>query len=650
MNVRDGPPIAAYGALGDGNTVALVGRDGAIDWWCAPRVDSPSIFGRLLDPDAGHWTIGPVGASRGGGHVATERRYEPGTMVLTTRFRTARGEVELTDALALGRAEPHELGRDVVPSVVRLLRGVAGEVEVACDLEPRFAYGSRAPRLEPADDGVDLIDPAGPTRLRFTGDRPVEVTSHGVRARLRLRAGDRVGFSLVAGGSEPQRSVADRLAETIDTWRRWSDAHDRYDGAYATAVRRSSLILQTLTYQPTGAVVAAATTSLPEVWGGPANWDYRYAWLRDAAMVLRALWVGACPDEVDRYFGWMAGAVTGPRDGHGDDQEAGRANGPTTGTPGGRDAGGRLQIVYGVDGRRDLTEAELPALRGYRGHRPVRVGNDAWAQRQLDVPGEVLDAAWTMGDRLTDRRAFSLLRQLANACAATWTEPDSGIWEGREGEREYVSSRLMSWVALDRALRLAARIGADASETRRWATERDRIRQRILADGWNDEAGAFTGAFGSDHLDASLLLMPLVGFLPDDDPRVGSTVAAIESELSDGGLVRRWTGADAEGAFVMCSYWLVQCHARAGRVERAAEIFEQVTGHANDLGILAEMIDPEGGEMLGNVPQALSHAAQVCAAWSIDRATDGAASRAANPAAGDLAGDEPAQGGRTWQH
>ena len=611
----DGPSISSYGVLGDGNTVALVSREGAIDWWCAPRFDSPSIFGRLLDPDAGHWTVRPVGGSGGEPvRVTTERRYLSGTLVLCTRFGTATGVIELTDALVLGRAEPHALGRGVVPALIRLVRGVAGEVEVACDVQPRFGYGMRAPRLEPSAAGVELIDPGGPSCLRFTSDRPVEVTGTGVQARLRVPAGDLAGFSLVSGSFGPEGSVTKQLDETTGTWRRWSDAHDRYEGAYAADVRRSSLVLQSLTYQPTGAIVAAATTSLPEVWGGPSNWDYRFAWLRDAAMVLRALWVGACPDEVDRYFASMAHAVTGPA--------AGGPDGPATDDPG-DSAGARFQIVYDVGGGRDLTEVELPWLRGYRASRPVRVGNDAWTQRQLDVPGEVLDAAWTMRGRLADPRTFALLRELADTCAATWTEPDAGIWEGREGERDYVSSKLMCWVALDRAVRLAGRIDASAADLRRWATERDRIRRRILTKGWNEATGAFTGAFGSDHLDASVLLMPLVGFLPDDDPRVVSTVAAVEDQLSDRGLVRRWTGADAEGAFVMCSYWLAQCHARAGRVDRAAEIFEHVTGHGNDLGVLAEMIDPGTGELMGNVPQALSHAGLVCAAWTIDRAAGG---------------------------
>jgi GH15 family glucan-1,4-alpha-glucosidase len=640
-------PIAGYGVVGDGNTAALVSPEGGIDWWCTPRFDSPSVFGRLLDPDAGHWairacpagehgpheTVDPLAATTGARPATTvTRRYLPGTLVLTTELRTASGAVELIDALSLGRAEPHRIGRDLAPTLVRRARGLHGAVDLAVALVPRFGYGRRPPRVRvpPGAGHVELTDPEGDGPvLHLTSDRPVTPARDGVRDQLRLEAGEQVHLALSTAtpGSGPPGpgDLAGLLDDTVATWRRWSDAHDRYDGAYAGAVRRSSLLLQALTYQPTGALVAAATTSLPEVPGGTANWDYRYAWLRDAAMVLRAQWVGACPDEADRYFAWMADAVDGRA--HAADGGDGADSGD-----GGDGADRRLQIVYDVAGRRDLPEAELDHLRGYAGHRPVRVGNDAWRQRQLDVPGEVLDAVWTLRDRLHGDRTAALVHRLADVAATTWTEPDAGIWEGREGERHYLSSKLMCWVALDRAIRLAR--GHDlgpvpSADVERWSAERESIRRTILADGWDDRAGAFTGALGSDRLDASALMLPLVGFLPASDPRVLSTVDAIETQLCDNGLVRRWTGAggapgsgsDEEGAFVMCSYWLAQCRALAGQVDRAAEVFEQVTGHANDLGVLAEMVDPHTGEQLGNVPQALSHAAQVCAAWTVDRAT-----------------------------
>jgi GH15 family glucan-1,4-alpha-glucosidase len=342
-------------------------------------------------------------------------------------------------------------------------------------------------------------------------------------------------------------------------------------------------------------VIAAATTSLPEVVGGEANWDYRFAWLRDAALVLRALWVGACPDEADRYLRWVAEAVA-------------------------RDDEGSVPVLYAVDGGHTLDERELTGLRGYRGSRPVRVGNDAWRQRQLDVPGHVLAAAWLLRDRLVpdDTAVTAVLRRLADLAARRWHEPDSGIWEGREGERHYVSSKVMCWVALDRAVRFGERL-ADPGTRAHWAAERDRVRASVERDGWNEAAGVFTGAYASDHLDASALLIPLVGFLPPDDPRVEATVAAVERDLARDGLVRRWSGAE-DGAFLPCSYWLAECHALAGRAERATAVFEAATAHANDLGLLAEMADPGTGELLGNFPQALSHAGLVSAAWAIDQA------------------------------
>jgi GH15 family glucan-1,4-alpha-glucosidase len=302
------------------------------------------------------------------------------------------------------------------------------------------------------------------------------------------------------------------------------------------------------------------------------------------------LWVGACPDEAGEYFDWMARAI--------DQREP--------------------QILYAVDGGRDVEELVLDHLAGYGDARPVRIGNDAWRQRQLDVPGEVLDAAWRLREQLTfDGETGEMLAALADRTRREWADKDSGIWEGREGERQYVSSKVLCWVALDRAVKLAPTLDRDPSA---WAATRDEIRDTVLSEGWNDEVGAFTGAFGSDHLDASVLLIPLVGFLPATDSRVAATIAAIERELTENGLVRRWTDADDEGSFVMCSYWLAECHALAGRLERASEIFEHVTAHANDVGLLAEMIDPERGELLGNFPQALSHAALVNAAWTIDRA------------------------------
>jgi GH15 family glucan-1,4-alpha-glucosidase len=415
-----------------------------------------------------------------------------------------------------------------------------------------------------------------------------------------LRAGERLGMTLAWRGAydpdPPPRDPRQALADTILGWRSWAGQHTPYEGAYQDLVRQSALVVQALTYGPSGAIVAAPTTSLPEEVGGDKNWDYRFAWLRDASLTMHALWVAACPDEAERHFAWMTHAASGVGD---------------------------LQIVLGLEGERDLTEHELGHLRGWRGSRPVRIGNAAWRQRQLDVPGEVLASALILRDQIGDLepRTRDFLCSLADLAARDWREPDSGIWEGREGERHYVSSKALCWVALDRALELAGDIGAGDEHRERWERERDAVREAILERGWCASIEAYTGAFDSDRLDASVLLMPIVGFLPADDPRMTSTIAAIERDLTEDGLVRRWTGAE-DGGFVICSFWLADCHARAGRVGRAREVFEAAAGHANDLGLLAEEIDPASGELIGNFPQTISHVGLISAAWSIHRAAD----------------------------
>jgi GH15 family glucan-1,4-alpha-glucosidase len=590
------PAIADHALLSDGNGAALVDCWGTVDWWCLPRFDSPSVFARLLDPEAGHWTIRPTG-----GFTAT-RRYLPGTLVLVNEFRTPGGVVELTDALVLPRADPHRMGREVPHALARHVRAVDGEVELAVELVPRFDYGRDTAAARPAPGrSLRLDGPDDRLRLDLDGAAAAEPAPGGARGTLRLRAGDEAGYVLgpdhaaVPGADDRRRAAAAMIHDTVAVWQDWSEAHDRYDGAYSDEVRCAGLVLQGLTSQPHGSVVAAPTTSLPEVIGGDANWDYRYAWLRDAAIVLRALWVGACPDEAGRYVDWMA-----------------RAAGE-----GGVDA---LQVLYRPDGGQHVPEVVLPHLAGYRGSRPVRVGNAAAHQRQLDIPGHVLDAAWAYRDHLTPDggRTGRLVGALADWTSLYWRHPDSGIWEGREGERQYTSSKLLCWVALDRAVRLAPRVGVTTG-LGQWAMERNRVRAWILDRGWHEGVGAFTGAPESDHLDASMLLTPLVGLLPPTDERVTATIRAIEAELTDGGLVRRWTGAE-DGAFLMCSFWLAECHARAGRVDRARAVFEAAAGCANDLGLLSEMADPQTRELVGNFPLALSHAALVTAAYAIDRA------------------------------
>ncbi|HEV2058708.1 MAG TPA: glycoside hydrolase family 15 protein, partial [Solirubrobacteraceae bacterium] len=337
--------------------------------------------------------------------------------------------------------------------------------------------------------------------------------------------------------------------------------------------------------------------------GGSANWDYRYAWLRDAALTLSALWVAACPDEAQRFFDWMA-----------------RAAGPDA-------ASDHVQIMFGVQGERDLSEHELEHLGGFRDSRPVRVGNAAWSQEQLDVLGEVLEGAWVLRDQLGDLDDLTadFLAGLADRAARDWRKADAGIWEGREGDRDYLSSKLLCWVALDRGIRLAPKL-RDHAHTDAWAEARDAVRTAICDDGWSDRAGAYTGAFGSDHLDASVLLMPILGFVDAADERMLATIDTVERELARDGLVQRWTGAGDEGAFIACSYWLAHCRALAGQVGRARDLFDDVTAHANDLGLLSEEIDITSRELIGNFPQGLSHIALINAAWAIDQAERAATS------------------------
>jgi GH15 family glucan-1,4-alpha-glucosidase len=592
-----GRPIADYALLGDCRGAALVARDGAIEWWCAPRFDSRASLGRLLDPGAGHWTLGPAEPAE------TTRWYLPDTMVLRTEHRCAGGRLRVTDALAFEEgARGHEIGVRSPSLIVRDVECVDGEVTVRSEYAPRLEYGLTVPALEPHDGAVVTVD--GPDGLVLRADRPFAVDGDTARLETTLRAGERLGMTLAwRGPYDPDPAPRDArraLRDTVEGWRSWTGPHTPYEGAYQDLVRRSALVIQAMTYAASGAVVAAPTTSLPEEVGGDKNWDYRFAWLRDASLTMHALWVAACPDEAERHFAWMTHAASGVGD---------------------------LQIVLGVEGERDLTEHELGHLRGWRDSRPVRIGNAAWRQRQLDVPGEVLASALILRDQIGDMapRTREFLCSLADIAARDWREPDSGIWEGREGERHYVSSKALCWVALDRALELADVLEAGDERREAWARERDAAREAILDEGWCEAVGAYTGAFGSDRLDASVLLLPMVGFLPADDPRMAATIEAVERELVTDGLVRRWTGAE-DGCFILCSFWLADCHARAGDLERAREVFAAAASRANDVGLLAEEVDPVTGEPIGNFPQTISHVGLVSAAWSIERAA-GRASR-----------------------
>ncbi len=576
--------------LSDCRTAALADRNGTICWFSPGRFDAPSVFGRLLDPDAGHWTVRPRG------DFQTERTYVDDGPILRTTFRTGGGDVELTDALALrAGASGHEIGGEEDTHLVRRAECTRGEVEMEVELAARPEYGLTRPHLLEQADGWQLI--GGRSSMRLSSSIPHQPDGDSLRASFTLRAGASAEWVL-ASGTPGGRSASVALGDTGAGWRSWTAQHDELPGPHGAAMRRSAMVLQALTYAPTGVVVAAPTTSLPERIGQEWNWDYRYAWLRDLSFVVRALWIAACPDEPVRYLDWIARAL-------------------------GRLDGEHAQIMFGVEGERDLTEHELGHLAGFRDSRPVRIGNAAWTQRQLDVPGEVIDGAFLLRDYLGSPVSGPIrdtLVSLAEQAAHGWRTPDYGMWEARDRARHYLSSKVMAWVALDRAVKLAPRLGADA-RVASWSAARDTVRRAVLEDGWNPEVGAFTGAIGSNQLDASVLLMPLVGIIDGGDERMRATIERIEERLGSDHGVQRW--ADEGSAFVLCGFWLSECLALAGATERAEERFASTASCANDLGLMAEEVSLSTGEPLGNVPQALSHVGLINAAWRLTEAKEG---------------------------
>ena len=596
-------PIGDHALISDCRSTAIVDRSGSVEWLCWPRIDAPSVFGRLLDPTAGHWSIAPVG------DATVERRYVERTMVLETTFTTAAGSVTLTDALATGPGERgHQLGHHSPRLLVRRVRATAGTVDVALELVPRPEYGLVTPVMVPVDGGMRLH--GGPDVLMLSTPVPVTAVDGRVTARFTLAAGESVCFGLHHRSSdEPgprlwsQHDLERRLDGTVATWRSWARLHQRYEGPWRHLVHHSGRVLQALTFAPTGAIAAAATTSLPESIGGARNWDYRYSWVRDASFTVDALWVAACPDEADAFFTYMATSAAAQVQ-----------------------RGGDLQIMFGVGGEHDLTERELPHLAGWRDSRPVRVGNGAWDQRQLDVYGELLNAAARLPEVVERCPAATktFLADLADAAAERWTEPDQGIWEVRGGAQHFLYSKLMCWVALDRAIALAGLLEAN-DRVERWKPIRDEIADAITTRGWSDQAQSFTQAFDSDHLDASALMMSIVGFIDPRHPRMLATLDAIEDRLTDErGLVYRYLAPDGlsgdEGTFLLCTFWLAQARALAGQVDQATALFERAIAFVNDVDLLAEEVDPTTGELLGNFPQAFSHIGLVNAAWAISQA------------------------------
>ncbi|MFG3641135.1 glycoside hydrolase family 15 protein [Micromonospora sp. NPDC047762] len=577
--------ISDYGFLADGRSAALVDSSGSVNWWCPGRFDAPSVFGRLLDDNAGHWSIQPEGDYR------VERSYLEDTLVLRTVFHTVHGEVALTDALAF---EPGSRGHDIglhSPQVlVRSVQGLSGSVPMRVHYRPRFEYGRTIAYLIERKDMLEAI--AGAARLTLRCSERLTAMDGEATGTFTVRVGTKHNFTLgyapTYDAPLPEVPDADQtIADTVAGWRSWSTEHP-YDGLYPEQVRRSRLVVQGMTYRPSGAVVASVTTSLPEKLGGDRNYDYRYVWVRDFSLTLRALWRTACLDEVQRQFAWL-----------------GRAMGRIDDRP--------VPIMYGVLGERDLTEHRLEQLGGYRDSPPVVIGNDAWQQRQTDIFGEAMDAAWLMRDKLEplDPEVQHVLRVLADQAERDWALPDAGMWEERGVQHHHVSSKVQCWVALDRAVRFGDRLG-EPQDVARWAAARDAVRAEVFERGWNERLQSYTGSFESEGLDASVLVMPLVGFLRADDPRMRSTIRAVEQRLSHDGLLRRWDGDPA--GFLICSFWLVCCLALAGERDRAHELFRGLAERVNDLGLFAEQIDPLTGEQLGNFPQAFSHIGLINAA------------------------------------
>jgi GH15 family glucan-1,4-alpha-glucosidase len=567
--------IEDYGLLGDCRSSALVSRAGSIDWLCVPRFDSPACFAALVGGrDNGFWSLAPSVDHE------SERSYVPDTMVLTTTHRAATGAVEVTDAL---------IPVDSTHRLVRVVRGRAGTVRMRMELCIRFDYGSIIPWVRRDGEAIRAI--AGPDALVLRS--PVEV--HGADlstvADFEITDGDVTWFDLAWHPShQPPPDPMDvpaALDKTVRWWQRWAERL-HYDGRYRDEVRSSLLVLKALTYEPTGAIVAAPTTSLPEWIGGSRNWDYRYCWLRDATFTLLAMLEAGCTDEAERWRDWLIRAIAGDP--------------------------GQLQIMYGVAGERRLPEIELDWLDGFEGSQPVRVGNGAYDQLQIDIVGEVMDVLHNAraGGLEPDPVAWDIQKHMLSWLEENWRQPDEGIWEVRGERAHFTYSKVMAWVAFDRGVEAVETHHLDGPATR-WATIRDQIHAEVC-DRAVDESGAFTQSYGSRARDASTLIIPLVGFLPPDDPRVVATIEAIQRDLTIDGLVQRYRiddsedGVDGEeGTFLLCSFWLVDALAILGRHDEATQLYERLLTLRNDVGLLAEEYDPRSNRQLGNFPQAFSH-------------------------------------------
>jgi len=596
MSQSQYPPISDYALLSDCHSGALVSKDGSIDWCAFHRCEARPVFARILDwRKGGFFRVAPKG------DYEVTRRYIPGTNVLETRFETSDGVILLTDCLVVRTEEGHPDHR-----LIRRVQCMEGEVAVKVKFEPRFDYGLTEPRVEVL--GEDLaIAYGGPDALILQTELPIGTAeTSACDAARTMKKGDDAFIVLTWELPQelkperlPRELVAGELEGTIGFWQMWSERCG-YDGPYRDEVLRSALVLKALTNEPTGAIVAAPTTSLPEEIGGERNWDYRYSWLRDSALTLNALFSLGYTEEAHAYMAWLRRTT------------AGRAH--------------ALQIMYGVGGERFLPEIELDHLEGYRGSRPVRIGNGAAAQFQLDVFGELLDTAWLYrqnGGEIDDV-FWDFLSRAGGAVLDKWQQPDQGIWEIRGEPRHFVYSKVMAWVALDRLLKIAEADGRKG-DLEGWRKARGEIRAQVESEGVDPKTNAFLQSFGDGgKLDASNLMIPIVGFVEHSDPRAKATADRIAEELSADGFVYRYLtdGVDGlagdEATFAICSFWLVECLAQVGEVDRARELFERLISFCNDVGLLAEEIDPHSGEIIGNFPQAFSHLGLIQAAIALD--------------------------------
>ena len=581
--------------VGDTQTAALIGDDGSVDWMCAPRFDSGACFAALLgNEDNGRWLIAPAAGGR-----ATRRRYRDHTLVLETEFETAEGAVRIIDFMPI---------RDQTVDVIRIVEGLRGHVPMQMHLTIRFDYGQTIPWVR--NIGGALVAVAGPDALVLRAPVETKGVGHSTVAEFTVRAGQRVPFNLAWYPSHRDvprlRNATWALSRTESWWHNWSKQWT-YDGDHPEAVQRSVITLKALTYAPTGGIVAAPTTSLPEWIGGVRNWDYRFCWLRDATFTLLALLHAGYEEEARAWRAWLLRATAGEPD--------------------------DLQIMYGPAGERRLTEWEVPWLPGYEGSKPVRVGNAASEQFQLDVYGEVIDALYqSRRGAIVERdfHALDLILALLDFLEDAWKRPDEGIWEVRGPREHFTHSKVMAWVAFDRAVRGLHEFGTqdDIDAATRFAAIRDEIRAEVCAKAYDEDRKTFVQAYGSSNLDAALLMMPLVGFLPATDERMQGTVAAIQRELTTDGFVRRYTTEEAvdglppgEGVFLPCTFWLADNLALMGRVDEARALFERLGGLANDVGLLAEEYDPVAKRQLGNFPQAFTHVSLLNSGFNLSRVT-----------------------------